>query len=168
MTTPNKILIGGFIFKWIEIGAIRKRSDLDNLRNRFGVYIFAEETCVSYVGMCGRKPGQDQDLKDRIGQYLSKKDTGATFAKKWMEKNNQPHEAFKEYVAKCNLMTLSIEESDKNKQKRLFGNAGIIGVMETFLTCELAPFYNDNGFFYRITNGEKKNIRRDVNEKLQA
>lgn len=159
MTTINDILIGGFNFKWIEIGAIRKRSDLNNLINRFGVYIFAEGTCVSYVGMCGVKLGQKQDLKERIGQYFDEKDTGATFLKNWMPKNNPSHEDFKKYVAECNLVTLSTEETNEDGQKQLFGNAGIIGVMETFLIHELEPIYNilayRNVLGYSMTDDEK-------------
>lgn len=169
MTTPNEILIGGFNFKWIEIGAVRERSDLDRLRNRFGVYIFAKETRVSYVGMCGRDPGQEQDLRERIGQYFGEKDTGGTFPKNWMAKNNQPHEAFRKYLAGRSLVTLSTEETNEDRQKQLFSDTGIIGAMKTFLIRELKPIYNlddRNAHDDRMINDEKNDIRAGVNARL--
>ena len=164
MTTTNEILIGGFNFKWIEIGAMRERSDLNELKNRFGVYIFVEETGVSYVGLCGRDPGQKQDLRERIGQYFSEKDTGATFAKNWIAKNDLPHKCFMKYLEECNLVTISTEEADEDRQQQLFGKAGIIGAVETFLICDLTPLYNV--ICYRMTNNEKNNIRAGVNARL--
>ena len=160
----NEILIGGFKFEWIEIEVIRERSDLNELRNRFGVYIFVYGTCVQYVGMCGRDLGQKQDLRERIGQYFSEKGTGATFAKNWMEKNDLPHKCFMKYLEGCNLVTISAKETDEDRQKQLFGKAGIIGAVETFLICDLTPLYNV--ICYRMTNDEKNNIRAGVNARL--
>lgn len=170
MTTTNEILIGGFNFKWIEIGAIRERSDLGELENRFGVYVVVEGTCVQYVGMSGMKSDQARDLMVRIGQNFFENDTGANFAINWMEEKERPHKDFMEYFARCKIVTLSIECRHEN----LFGGTGIIRAMRNFLIRKLGPLYNASGYRlnnasdYQLENDEKNNIRAGVNARLQA
>ena len=134
MLSGDKIHIGGFDFEWILFedltGLTDERNNLsrfDCVKNRFGVYIFFDETkVVPYVGLCGKTLRQKQYMKVRIGQYFKhRQDTGNPFAKIWMDRNSKSYDDFKLYIGKCRLGTFSI---DKNIHepclKELLGDKG--------------------------------------------
>lgn len=163
MLSNDNIQIGGFHFEWNLFPCLEELSEepndlrrFDPLKNRFGVYIFFDETeVVPYIGLCGIKSDQEQYMYQRIGQYFKHShDSGNTFAKKWMKKNNKDYEEFKLYIAKCQLGTLStcgnISEDEKRK---LTGDTGVLGDMERLLIHTLAPAYNPS--IYRLKNDEE-------------
>ena len=161
MLSSDNIQIGGFHFEWNLFpclgGLSEKRNDpsrFDPVKDHFGVYIFFDETkVVPYIGLCGKKSKQKQDMRTRIGQYFKYEcDTGNIFALEWMENNQKKYKDFKLYIAKCQLGTLStcgnIHEDDK-----LTGNTGVLGDMERFLIHTLTPAYNSP--VCRLTNDEE-------------
>lgn len=173
MTTTNDISIGGFKFKWAKFenlhGLCESRNDLsrfNRVAGRLGVYIFidANEACVLYVGMCGKKIKQDQDLKERIGQYFEEgKSTGINFPDRWMEKECRSYEDFRRFIATCKLGTFSTEKTDDSEI--LVGDRGIIGEIEHFLIYKLNLPYNDP--VYRLKDDEDQNIYTYVNARIR-
>lgn len=160
MLSSENIEIGGFPFDWILFpcleGLSKKPNNLsrfNSIENRFGVYIFFHETgVVPYIGLCGKKSDQKQDMKTRIGQYFKHDcDSGNIFAKNWMEQNDKRYKEFKSYIAECQLGTLSIESNRDNPE--LTGDKGVLGAMESFLIYIFIPAYNSR--VYRLTNDEE-------------
>ena len=174
MSSDN--IVGGFSFEWFLFdnlkGLSEEQNDLSRFNcvgSRFGVYIFFDESGrAHYVGLCGKKPEQEQDMKIRIGQYFKyKHDPSNIFAKNWKCINNKPYDDFKPYIAKLQLGTLSIDGdipiSDKQK---LLGDTGVLGDMERFLIHTLAPIYNHP--VYRLTNDEENRFGRFVKAEVCA
>ena len=164
MTTTDSIWIDGFEFEWAEFECLRglsgRRNDLGRfgcVAGRFGVYIFTDGTHPLYIGMSGKTVDQPKDLKERIGQYFQNaKSSGVTFPDKWMkEKEGRSYEKFKNFIAGCKLVTLSIEKVSDQKQENLVGDDGIIAAIERFLIYKLAPRYNVS---YKLVNREEENI----------
>lgn len=163
LSSDNIKKVGEFHFEWNLFSCLGGLSENENdlsrfnpLTDHFGVYIFFDEKkVVSYIGLCGKKSDQKQDMRTRIGQYFKHKhDSGNVFAREWMGKNQKKYKDFKLYIAKCQLGTLStcgkIPEADRCK---LTGNTGVLGDMERFLIYALTPVYNSP--VYRLTNDEE-------------
>ena len=168
---PEVVTIGGFDFNRILItrltGLFRQpQNDLsrfDCVKNCYGVYYFFDESGdVSYVGLSGEKPDQDQDMKIRVSQHFkhSHRDSGATFWKAWKKKNNESNkddpelylEDYKPYIERHRLGTLSINISNMNTERKT-KLIEVINGMEYALFCKFKPTYN-KGYYYRVTDNE--------------
>lgn len=99
------------------------------LVNRFGVYVIQEKRTgkVLYVG-----EAHEQNLKERITQNYTEKDTGGSFRNNWLEMEHQDFNGFKALLAECTIKTVLINK----KLKKL-----IISI-ETSLISALQPKYN--------------------------
>ena len=173
----SDINVGGFSFKWFLFenlkGLSKKRNDLsrfDRVDNRFGVYIFFDESgSAHYVGLCGKEHDQAQYMKKRIGQYFKNShDQGNTFAERWMQKNGKSYEDFKLYTANCRLGTLATDSTTVNAQQNqeLLGDTGVLGDMERFLIYTLTPAYNVP--IYRLTDNEEDLFDYFIKAKIRA
>lgn len=113
------------------------------LKMRYGVYIFQHEItgAVLYVGRCGDSPSQEQDLKGRITQYYTEKDTGGTFKNNWTG-TLRNFEQFKFATRSWRLVVISIDELTEEEIK-------IIGELEKFLIFHIRPIYNTKQSAYR-------------------
>jgi len=99
------------------------------LVGKYGVYVFQERHTgqVQYVGMASK-----QDLKDRIVQNYTKKDTGGTFRINFCEVENKPFDDFKKFLSTCNIKIMSIDTDQKS----------LIAAIEAILISALKPKYN--------------------------
>ena len=77
----------------------------DAVRSRFGVYVLVDGSCgILYIGKAYK-----QDLKERITQYYTERDTGGTFRDNWCERNGKDFCAFKQELSSWKVVTLSTE-----------------------------------------------------------
>lgn len=98
------------------------------LKERYGIYVFLEKTTgeIMYIG-----EAHSQDLKTRICQNYTEKNTGGTFRINWCDKNNTFQE-FKEFLSKCELKIISIDTESKD----------LIRALEAILISALRPLFN--------------------------
>ena len=110
-------------------GTINDSSCFQLLINRFGVYVVQERQTgkILYVG-----EAHAQDLKERITQNYTLRDTGGTFRDNWIEAEGQDFEGFKAILSNCTIKTVSIDIKSKK----------IIKHMESLLISALDPKYN--------------------------
>lgn len=96
---------------------------------KFGVYVFQDKGTrqVLYVGEAYK-----QDLKMRITQNYTEKDTGGTFRKNYCETDGKSFDEFKCLLSGSSVKALSIETDSKI----------LIGAIEAILICALKPKYN--------------------------
>ena len=167
-TTRRSVTIRGFSFDWIlfpnlrELFRVRRKLSCFNcVDNRFGVYYFLDESgSAPYVGLCGTQPKQTQYMKVRIRQYFKPSlDSGNSFGKRWMLKNDRTYQCFQSYIANLQLATLSIIRTDLSceQQKTLMKDPGVLREMEKVLICKFKPAYNDP-FYNILTDDEQNNL----------
>ena len=105
-------------------------SIFESIENRYGVYIFQDNNSnsVLYVG-----EAREQDLKERITQNYTQRDSGGNFRKNWCEMENRDFDAFKTALRGWRITTMSIaSRSDGNW----------IHALEAVLIGFLRPKYN--------------------------
>lgn len=95
---------------------------------KFGVYVFQDKLTgeVLYVGEAHK-----QDLKDRITQNYTERDTGGTFRKNYCC-DEKSFEDFKALLSNSTLKAISIATDSKI----------LIGAIEAILISALKPKYN--------------------------
>lgn len=82
MSSQPKIICIGNLSDPVEKGGMKKYSIFDDIKNRYGVYVFLDESNRPlYVG-----EATGQTLKDRIRQNYNT-GTGGTYRDNWGEKN---------------------------------------------------------------------------------
>ncbi len=85
----------------------------DLVSDRYGVYMFLERECgkVLYVG-----EAYEQDLKCRITQNYTERDTGGTFRKNWCEPEEREFSEFQAKLSSWKILTISSEtNTDETK-----------------------------------------------------
>lgn len=103
-------------------------SIFDDLVNVYGVYVFqTEQREVLYVG-----EAKGQDLKNRITQNFTEKDTGGTFRENYLEKTGQTFDDFKALISNLKIFCITLEEKSHIK------------TLEAFLILALDPEFNIN------------------------
>lgn len=112
---------------WNQGFSTNNYSCLDCVVGKYGVYVFRDSTNGNslYIG-----EAREQDLKTRIKQNFTEKDTGGTFRTNYMEDENVCFEEFKSFI--------------KNKQIIIFTSEQniIIRALESILIHTLKPKYN--------------------------
>jgi len=96
---------------------------------KFGVYVFQEKATnqVLYVGEAYK-----QDLKTRVTQNYTEKDTGGTFRKNYCEAEGKSFQDFKELLSGSSIKAIAIGTESKV----------LIGAIEAILISALNPKYN--------------------------
>lgn len=109
-------------------GAV-KYSCFKKLVGRYGVYVFQRNVSsdVLYVGQATR-----QDLRTRIGQNYTEKDTGGTFRDNFCNIEKKTFSDFKSLLSESNLKAISISTESKT----------LIVAIEAILIAALNPKYN--------------------------
>lgn len=104
-------------------------SYFQSLISRFGVYVFQEKQTgkVLYVG-----EAHAQDLKKRITQNYTEKDTGGTFRDNWCAAESQGFTQFKAALNNWTIKIISIDTESKD----------LIRAIEAVLITALKPQYN--------------------------
>ena len=104
-------------------------SYFQSLIGRFGVYIVQEKRTgkVLYVG-----EAHAQDLKERITQNYTAKDTGGTFRDNWCDTENQSFIQFKAALKNWTIKIISIDTDSKD----------LIRAIEAILISAIKPQYN--------------------------
>lgn len=111
---------------WPEGGA-SDYSFLDDVKNKHGVYIFQNENGqVLYVG-----EARKQDIKTRVTQNFSEKDSGGTFRKNYMSNESLSFDEFIKAMKSARLTLITSEQSDM-----------LIRALESLLILILKPKYN--------------------------
>jgi hypothetical protein len=82
---------------------------------------------VLYIGEAHR-----QDLKTRICQNYTEKDTGGTFRKNWCSEGNRSFSEFKAMLTLCELKVIIVG----------FTNKELIRAIEAILIAEIKPEFN--------------------------
>jgi hypothetical protein len=104
-------------------------SCFDKLLGRYGVYVFQSNVSpeVLYVGQA-----TIQDLKTRICQNYTEKDTGGTFRKNFCSAENKSFADFKTLLSHSSLKVISIATDSPT----------LITAVEAILVAALKPKYN--------------------------
>lgn len=98
-----------------------------DVKGKYGVYIFRDKNGQAlYVG-----EARKQDLKTRVKQNFSEKDSGGTFRKNYMSKNSINFDNFKRKMESVDLVFIIFEKSDM-----------LIRALESLLILALKPKYN--------------------------
>lgn len=99
------------------------------LIGRFGVYVVQEKNtgAVQYVG-----EAHAQDLKKRITQNFTEKNTGGTLRDNWCSSEGKDFSAFKSALADWMIRVICIETDSKE----------LIRATEAILITALRPRYN--------------------------
>ena len=102
-------------------------SVFDKIKDTYGTYIFQNKTSenILYIG-----EAKEQTLKDRVCQNFTENDTGGTFRKNYMEKENLDFKSFSKDIIGIKLIII---ECPKNI---------IISALEAILINSLSPIYN--------------------------
>ncbi len=115
---------------FIRPGSRNNYSIFRPIRNRYGVYIFQDNSSnrILYIGEAPK-----QDLKERITQNYTPNDSGGTFRDNWCEMENQDFDDFKEALRGWRIITMSAAS----------GSGGDwIHALEAVLIGFLRPRYN--------------------------
>ena len=104
-------------------------SYFQSLISRFGVYIVQEKETgkVLYVG-----EAHAQDLKERITQNYTERDTGGTFRDNWCANESQDFAEFKAALNNWTIKIVSIDTESKD----------LIRAIEAVLISALKPQHN--------------------------
>ena len=152
------------VFQWITFTCLRglnRRPNIltrfDDVKDRFGVYIFIHTNRVSYVGLAGESLNQRQSMKERIRQHFQHSlGSGATFWKNWCEKTNGNDQAgYRTHIADCRLETLSINPENPNHDVRE-SLPRVIKHIERFFILEYKPTYN---LPYHLSEDQRNNLK---------
>ena len=89
---------------------------LDCLKGRKGVYIVIEDDTALYVGS-STEVSANWDLKERIAQHFTPKDSGGTLRKNWEKANCcRDYRQFVQAMHRCRLQVLSFANAACNRQ----------------------------------------------------
>ena len=169
-TRRATVTISEFSFEWILFSDLSGLSNVRNklhrfdcVKDRFGVYIFFDTSgSVPYVGLCGENPCQKKYMYHRIAQhFVNNPSTGSSFYNNWKTKQGEARLiTYKDFIANCQLGTLSIHITDLNCNQR---NKLIktIGDIESALICKYKPAYN-KPFLHGLTDNERNHLERFV------
>ncbi len=96
---------------------------------KFGVYVFQDKATnqVLYVGEAYK-----QDLKTRVIQNYTEKDTGGTFRKNFCDAESKSFQDFKTLLQGSSVKAMAIDTDSKV----------LIGAIEAILISALKPKYN--------------------------
>jgi hypothetical protein len=102
-------------------------SCIEILVGKYGVYVFRdkENGNILYVG-----EAREQDLKTRVKQNFTEHDTGGTFRKNYMEKEDVNFDNFKSFMRNTHIICFNLE---KNM---------LVRTLESILIFTLNPKYN--------------------------
>lgn len=103
-------------------------SIFESIKNRYGVYIFEDDSGILYIGEVPK-----QDLKERITQNYTQRDSGGNFRKNWCEMENQDFDAFKTALSGWRITTISVASRS---------DGAWIHALEAVLIGFLRPRYN--------------------------
>ena len=102
-------------------------SSLDDLKNRNGVYIFRDSKGQTlYVG-----EARKQDLKTRVTQNFSERDSGGTFRNNFMSNESTNFDMFKQGMLSANIIFIVTEKNDM-----------LVRALESLLILILKPKHN--------------------------
>ncbi len=122
---PIKII--NDLSKIITIEGNSDYSVFNIINNDYGVYIFMDKVSgkVYYIG-----EAKQQTLRDRIQQYFTKCNSGGTFRKNYMSKNDCDFSSYVSFIKKNKIIFITTSPSI------------LISALEAILIHVLKPEYN--------------------------
>lgn len=112
---------------WTNSHGSNDYSCLSEIGGKYGVYIFRDpiNKDVLYVG-----EARDQDLRTRVKQNFTERDTGGTFRRNYMEARNADFAKFVEFVKNKQILCFTLQKGM------------LIRALESMLIFTLKPEYN--------------------------